>query len=95
MKTMSAPFVTIATFSRPFEAYLAKGKLESEGIEVFIADENIVGINWLLSNLVGGVKIQVREEEREKAVEILNQKTPVLELIHGSGPESGNENSGH
>jgi hypothetical protein len=60
-------FVTVATFQYPIEAHLAKSKLESEGIEACIADENIVAINWLYSNAVGGVKLQVRESDAKKA----------------------------
>jgi len=86
---MSRPLTIIATFSHPFEAHLAKGKLESEGVEAFIADENIVGINWLYSNLVGGVKLKVWEEDREEALKILDEKVPLLELIDGGlGEES-------
>jgi hypothetical protein len=97
---MSDELTLIASFSHPFEAHLAKGKLESEGIEAYIADENIVGINWLYSNLVGGVKLKVREIDREKALEILHEKIPLLELVRGGkdespAPESPHEKHGH
>jgi hypothetical protein len=75
---MPEALILIATFSHPFEAHLAKGKLESEGIEAFIADENIVGLNWLYSNLVGGVKLKVHEEDRERALKVLQAKVPLL-----------------
>ena len=80
---MSEKLTIIASFSHPFEAHLAKGKLESEGIEAYIADENIVGINWLYSNLVGGVKLKVREDDRERALKSLEEKIPLLELLPG------------
>lgn len=63
--------IIIAQFSKGFDAHLAKSKLESEGIEGFLADEHIVQMNWLYSNLVGGVKLQVRESDLVKAKEAL------------------------
>ena len=43
--------VTIATFAQAWEAHLAAGKLESEGIPAVIADENII-------NASGGLYIE-------------------------------------
>jgi tetratricopeptide (TPR) repeat protein len=63
--------VTIATFSYPTEAYLSKAKLEAEGIWSFVADAETVTANWLYSNVIGGVKLQVKKEDVEKAIEHL------------------------
>ncbi|MDP6438554.1 MAG: hypothetical protein QGH74_02870 [Candidatus Brocadiia bacterium] len=46
--------VTIAAFSLPHEAHLARLRLEAEGIPCFVVDENIVAINWLYSNAARG-----------------------------------------
>jgi tetratricopeptide (TPR) repeat protein len=64
--------VTIATFSYPTEAYIPKTKLESAGIWAFIADEYLVMMNWLYSNAIGGVKLQVREADVERALSVLS-----------------------
>ncbi|NJC87171.1 MAG: DUF2007 domain-containing protein [Desulfuromonas sp.] len=58
---MPDKLVTIATFSTPLDANMAKSALESADIPVFIADEFTIGINWLYSNALGGVKVQVPE----------------------------------
>ncbi len=71
---MDDDLVTIASFSFIHEAELARSSLESEGIPAFVADANIVGINWLLSNAVGGVKLQVRRCDLDLAKEILGQE---------------------
>jgi hypothetical protein len=43
-----------------------------------VADEGIVTMNWLLANLVGGIKIQVPEDLAEGARDILtSEATPV------------------
>ena len=49
--------VTIATFDSPAEAEVARLALEEHGIRAFLADDNLVGMNWLLSNAVGGAKL--------------------------------------
>jgi hypothetical protein len=53
------------------EAILARGILDSAGIESFLADENIVRMDWFISNLVGGIKLKVRREDLEDATLIL------------------------
>ncbi len=51
---------TIAQYREAPEAYLAKGALAAEGIEAVITDEQVVGINWLYSDAIGGVKLAVK-----------------------------------
>ena len=54
------------------DALLAKSILDSADIECFLIDENIVRMDWLWSNLVGGVKLWVRPEDAD-AAELLDQ----------------------
>jgi tetratricopeptide (TPR) repeat protein len=63
--------VTIARVSHPVEAHVMKGKLASEGIWAFVADEDLIAAYWLYSDAVGGVKLQVSERNVERALEIL------------------------
>lgn len=69
---MPDKLVTIATFSHLVEANLSKAKLQSEGTWCFIADEHMV--NWLYSNTMGGVRLQVMESDVQKAIRILHPK---------------------
>tara|TARA_R100001143_G_scaffold755_1_gene2242 strand:- start:4968 stop:5165 length:198 start_codon:yes stop_codon:yes gene_type:complete len=46
---------TVATFSFPHEAHIARAKLESEGIPALVADEHTINMQWLYSNALGGV----------------------------------------
>jgi hypothetical protein len=55
------------------EALLAKSILESAGIEAFLGDQNIVRMDWFLSNALGGVKLRVREEDAEDAAALLDK----------------------
>lgn len=61
----------IATYSTLDEAYLARMKLEGSGVEAFLSDEAVVTMYWLYSHAVGGVKLKVRDEDIERAKEIL------------------------
>src|SRR5438309_222909 len=58
------------------EALLAKGKLDSAGVECFLADDNMVRMDWFISNLLGGVKLLVDGEDFAQALRILNDPVP-------------------
>ena len=68
--------VTIRKFRDLPDALLAQGRLESSGIESFLADDNMVRMDWLISNLLGGIKLKVEEANVEIAEEILSQEFP-------------------
>lgn len=55
------------------EALVAKSVLDSAGIESFLGDQNIIRMDWLLSNALGGVKLRVREEDVGAATALLSQ----------------------
>lgn len=65
--------VTIATFQLPHQSYILKSKLESEGITVELRDELTVQADNFLSNAIGGVKLQVYEQDMEKALDIMKE----------------------
>jgi putative signal transducing protein len=75
--------VTIRQFRDLPEALLAKGSLESAGIECFLADENLVRLDWFISNLIGGIKLKVRAADVENARKILDE--PILEGLYVQG----------
>lgn len=61
------------TFIYPHDAHMAKGYLESNGIEVVLKDELTVQVYNFYSNAIGGVKILIREVEYDRGVEVLKQ----------------------
>jgi hypothetical protein len=63
--------ITLRTFEYPLEITLLKSMLEDVGIPVFVKDEFTILMNPLFSNAVGGIKLQVLEEDLEKASEVL------------------------
>ncbi len=68
--------VTIRKFRDLTEALLAKGSLESAGIDAVLTDENVVRLDWFWSNLMGGIKLNVDSENAEAANSILDQPIP-------------------
>ena len=77
--------VTIQHFRDIPEALLAKGKLESAGIDCVLADGNLVRMDWLLSNAIGGIRLQVPKHDLESAQAVLEEPIP---------PEFGEEELG-
>src|SRR5580704_10190083 len=75
--------VTIQQFRDLPEALLAKGSLESAGIECFLADDNLVRLDWFISNFIGGIKLNVRATDVENARKILAE--PILEGLYVQG----------
>jgi hypothetical protein len=75
--------VTIRQFRDLPEALLAKGSLESAGIECFLADENLVRLDWFISNFIGGIKLNVRAADAENAQRLLDE--PILEGLYVQG----------
>lgn len=66
-------WITIARYSLPYEAHLDRARLESEGILSIIADEYTINMQWLYSNAMGGVRLQVDEPDLARAAEILEE----------------------
>jgi len=66
-------FVTVLTFTYPYEVAIIRSRLESEGIECFVQDELTVQVNPFYSNAIGGIKLQVRESDLERTIEILKE----------------------
>jgi Putative prokaryotic signal transducing protein len=75
--------VTIRQFRDLPEALLAKGSLESAGIECFLADDNLVRLDWFISNFIGGIKLNVRAPDAANAQKLLDE--PILEGLYVQG----------
>ena len=68
---MQDTFVTIARFQYSSEAEIMKGRLESDGIRVFLKDNITIDTDPLVSNAIGGIKLKVLAKDEETAREIL------------------------
>lgn len=70
---METTFYTLGAFEYAADVQVIKGKLESEGVPVFLRDENTLNSDPLISNAIGGVKLQVYTKDKERAIEIYNE----------------------
>ena len=64
---------TIFKSTYPVDCHVVKGRLETEGINCFVYDENIVTAHPFRSVAVGGVKLKVPFDQKEKAKTILQK----------------------
>lgn len=76
---MEEKLVTVAVFRVPYEAGMAKGKLEAYDIPAFVADEFTIGANPFYSNALGGIKLQVPASYAEEAHQILSEELSAIE----------------
>ena len=86
--------VTIAAYRTPVEANIAKDILNSEGIWSFIFNGRAGTVNWLYTGGSGGVTLQVRKSDAERACEVLNIK-PEDADVSDDEPAKDEECEGH
>jgi Putative prokaryotic signal transducing protein len=69
--------VTLSTAPDLATARLMQGLLQSAGIDCFIPDENLLSQASYLSGIAGGLRVQVRTADRERAQAMLDDyRTP-------------------
>ena len=82
-------WTTVDRFFHPTDAHIAAGKLESEGIPVFLLGINHASANWLLSNALGGIPLQVSTNRVNDARRLLAQIAKPGDEIGIECPECG------
>jgi hypothetical protein len=70
---------TLTAFSKPIEAQMLVARLEGSGIRAFIRDEYTITNDWFYSNALGGVRVDVADEDYERAKEVLSLTPDVSE----------------
>lgn len=84
-------WAVLRRYSTPLEAHVVRGHLEAAGIPCFLRDEHTIGVNWLYSNALGGVRLCVPEAELERAQEILTGAAEESSPAGLSCPHCGSE----
>ncbi|HUO16602.1 MAG TPA: hypothetical protein VMX38_16565 [Verrucomicrobiae bacterium] len=75
--------VAVRRFRDLSPALLAKSNFDSAQIDCQLVDDNVVRMDWLWSNAIGGIKLLVDVEDADAAEEILAQ--PIPERFEVSG----------
>ena len=71
----------------PSEAIVARSLVESAGIFCFLKDENLVRLDWQVSNFIGGIRLQVAAEDASAANDLLDQPIPHTIAFEGGDGE--------
>jgi DNA-directed RNA polymerase subunit RPC12/RpoP len=64
-------FVPVAVYYNYIDANIVLGRLQEDGIDCWLKDDNIVTIDPILTNAVGGIKLMVPAGDAMKALQIL------------------------
>lgn len=70
---MQQQFEKIASFQYTAEAMILKGRLQAEGIQVFMANNNTIDTDPLMSNAIGGVQLYVLTADVDKAHAVMQE----------------------
>lgn len=81
-------YVTVAEFIEPVYAQMAKGALESAGIECFLQGEHT---NNLQMGAVFAAALQVHRQDEEAAREILDEIENAPAVLEGLDDEDGDD----
>ena len=72
----------VATFTTPDEARLAVSRLESAGIGAVIPDDLTLSQNYVFATALGGVRVQVPDEDLADSRSILGLKPVEHGVLH-------------
>jgi hypothetical protein len=78
-----SPLTTVRQYREQTEALIAQSVLDSAGIYSFLMDENTIRVNWAYSDVLGGIRLQVAQDDVAAAQEILSQPIPKSIAVEG------------
>jgi hypothetical protein len=64
-------WVVVRQVAYPHEAHLMRSILAGHGIEAMVPEPYLIGVQPAYSLAVGGVRVLVKEEDREEAIRLL------------------------
>jgi len=66
-------FVPLQYFTNYIDAHIVLGRLQEEGINCWLKDENTVTTNPIWTHALGGIKLMVAESQLARATQLLQQ----------------------
>ncbi len=84
-------FLPIHYFTNYIEANILLGRMQEEGINCWLKDENTVTTNPIWTQAVGGIKLMVAQQQFDRAKDILDSVKSVKEEQNRC-PKCGSQN---
>lgn len=72
-KETEVSYVAVWSYDNYIPANIALGRLEEEGFDCWLKDENTVTMNPIWTNAVGGIKLMVEASRAQEAYDLLQQ----------------------
>lgn len=69
----SKRLIVVFNSSYPIECYILKGRLETEDIDCYVFDDELVWVHPFRSVAIGGVKLKVPEGQLDKTLQVLSE----------------------
>ena len=66
-------YVVVWSYDNYVPAQIAMGRLQEDGFECWLKDENTVTTMPIWGNALGGIKLMVAKDQAQKAYDVLNQ----------------------
>jgi DNA-directed RNA polymerase subunit M/transcription elongation factor TFIIS len=63
-------WIVAQSYNDYFKANIALTKLQNEGIDALLKDENTVTIDPMLGNAIGGIKLMILEKDTDEVIAI-------------------------
>jgi hypothetical protein len=82
---MPEQLVTLWRYRDLPEALVARAKLDSDAVWCVLVDDNIVRLDWFWSNAMGGVRLQVEDNDVEHALALLSEEIPAGFIAEETG----------
>jgi hypothetical protein len=79
--------VTLASFAFTWQGEMARARLAAEGVEAMVVDEYLSRL--YCANIVGGIKLRVRQEDAARAAELLRRLQPIPEIYLVTEEDAG------
>jgi len=72
--------IVFDTFYNPIEANIVKSRLIDSGVQCFLSDENMITVNPLYNQALGGVKLHLFEKDAPLARHILQDEEVQIDI---------------
>jgi hypothetical protein len=86
--------VAVRTFDNYFYASIILTRLQAEGVECYLKDENTVTIDPVLCNAIGGIKLVVKKEDEASVIKLL-RSYHIEYMLSATCPECGSNSFTH